>query len=257
MKYLFCVLATFVVLYSCKKNSGNNGNPFMCSDNNIVIKGDGIINCNNLPVAKGGSLAFYINGKPTLLSYKLAKDSFAIYYFLQCNSPGSLQIVASDANTLQRSDTITIPLNSKDTLYHIGALKACGYPIDSYVKYSIDDTDYTYVSTFEDSLYFNPSPAQLSETGLKYLGYSHNGLITYLIFPGDTIGTFIVNDTCGFSLKNYTGANLPSTGTVTYTYYGNRGDYIEGNFNIPFTNSFNNIMDTGHLFKGSFRLQRR
>jgi hypothetical protein len=256
MKYLLCVLATFFILYSCKKSPSNNESPSICSDNYIVIKGGGIINCNNLPIAKGGSLAFYVNGNPTPLYYKLAKDSFSIYYILRCGSPTSFQIVASDNNTLQRSDTITISLNFTDTLYNIGALKACGFPIDSYVKYSVDDSDYTYVSTFEYSIYFSPPNGQLSETTLMYTG-SHNGLINYLVFPGDTIGTFPINDECGFSLKNYLGYNLPSTGTVTYTYYGNPGGYIAGNFNIPFTNRFNNIIDSGHLFRGSFKLNRR
>jgi hypothetical protein len=204
---------------------------------------------------QNGSVAVYTNYN-TVYYTSMVNGSFrAVIPY--CPSITEIESVSIDNTSSQKSDTAIQAVTGNSV--NIGLLKACGSYVDDYLLYSVDGTDTINTSNISDSLFISPFVTQYGDklTSINFYDNIHQSYPgNYITFPGDTLGTFNVDGNCGFLWYTLYSYNLPSTGTVTYTVYGQHsGDYIEGTFNIPFTDYFYVTAGSpNHLFKGSFKL---
>jgi len=172
-----------------------------------------------------------------------------------CNSIGTLSVVAIDNISLMQSDTSVVPVTG--TTINTGALSACATSVAQYISYTIDGTNYLLIPQLNDSIfaskYSSPYGVPLTQFDRVCSGMNCS-YVFRLNVVGNSVGTFQIDGNCGLQIRQFYSFNMPNTGSTTFTYYGNVGDFVEGNFNIPFVDNTDSL---NHLLTGNFKMIRQ
>jgi hypothetical protein len=165
----------------------------------------------------------------------------------------SVYVWAIDWNSLKASDTLKIRVSSESI--DLGNISACVRNVDEYVKLNIGTDEFVFVPTLYDSLLVSAWDTLSAPS--TYIYRSDYRLSTSkfhrMQFNGMAAGTFNMNWNCGFFMGQYYSFIMPSTGTITYTEYGNAGGYIKGTINSPFNNNTDGL---NYVLTGSFQVRR-
>jgi hypothetical protein len=164
----------------------------------------------------------------------------------------SVYVWAIDYDALNTSDTLEIGV-SGDSI-QLGVISACHKEVDEYVSCQIDNDTFRFVPILWDTLRVSAWDTLSAPTTYIYRSdlYS-NGGFHRMQFAGMAKGSFQLNWNSTFMIGRYYSFNMPATGSVTYTDYGNPGDYIRGTMNLPFVDNTDSLF---HLLKGTFKVRR-
>lgn len=165
----------------------------------------------------------------------------------------SVYVWAIDWNSLSASDTLKLRVSS-DSI-NFGNVSACAHNVDEFVKCKIGTDEFVFVPALYDSIYAAAWDTLSAPTTYIYRSDYHLSGSTFyrMQFNGMSAGTFNMNWNSSLHMGRYYGFNMPTTGTVTYTAYGNIGSYIKGTLNVPFTNNNDGL---NYLLTGSFQVRR-
>ncbi len=212
----------------------------------ILVQGTAI-NCSGAPVQSGTAVIY--TGQ-NIYHTPIVNGSFSKTIYV-CSPITSVDVVVGDHATLQQSTTANVAVTANTA--NAGTLSACGISTSQYINYTVDGTNYVISSVSPATFFFASS---LPATGSLVMGNTQtSGATAGLSFstPGTTVGTFGIN-TDSLSINTYYGALREPTASVTFTAFGPTGQYLEGNFNIPFTHSSTGT--TVHTCTGTFRVKR-
>lgn len=239
-------LLLITLIYSCAKSDDNPPN----SVTNYKLKLIGSVKtCNGSNLTNGDLI---IASNQGYLSMHILNGHFDTT--LQSSDRfDSIFVWAIDLNSLTVSDTLKIRV-SGDSI-NLGQISACSRNVDEYIKCKIDNDTFVYVPVLYDTLraggwdtlsapttYFYRSPANISTSKFYRMQ-----------FAGMSTGTFAVNWNSTFQIGRYYSFNMPNSGSVTYTSYGNIGGFIKGTLNVPFIDNTDSL---NHLLTGSFQVRR-
>jgi hypothetical protein len=160
---------------------------------------------------------------------------------------------AIDLNTLTVSDTVKLRVSGDKIDF--GQLSACTRNVDEFIKCKIDNENFVYVPAYLDTL--RAGGWDTLSTPTTYIYRDGLPLISSrfqrMQFAGMAAGTFGVNWNSTLHIGRYYSFNLPASGRITYTSYGNVGELIKGTINIPFVDNTDSL---NHLLTGTFQVRR-
>lgn len=212
----------------------------------ILVQGSAL-NCSGAPVQSGTAVIYTAQN---VYHAPIVNGSFSKTIYV-CSPITSVDVVVGDNATQQQSTTATVAVTANTA--NAGTLSACGVSTSQYINYTVDGTNYVISSVSPSAFFFAfMTPA----VGSNVNGYQQtSGTASGMGFstPGTTVGTFGIN-TDSLSINNFYGALREPSATVTFTSFGAIGQYLEGNFNIPFTHSSTGA--TVHTCTGTFRVRR-
>lgn len=212
----------------------------------ILVQGTAL-NCSGAPVQSGTAVIYTAQN---VYHAPIVNGSFSKTIYV-CSPLTSVDVVVGDNATLQQSTTATVAVTANTA--NAGTMSACGVSTSQYINYTVDGTNYV-ISSVSPSAYFFASVSP--GTGSLVNGYQQtSGAASGLGFstPGTAVGTFGINND-SLSINNFYGALREPNASVTFTSFGITGQYLEGNFNIPFTHSSTGT--TVHTCTGTFRVKR-
>lgn len=212
------------------------GNIKSCNNSNLS-NGYLLINCNN------EFYSIYIN------------NGFIDTTF-QSNYPfDSLIAYSIDLDALKTSDTTIAAL--KSDFINLGIINTCARDADEYINFKINDEKHVFIPVYYDSLYVNASDTLNASTTYMYrMDYGnilYNSKYRRTQFNGITTGTFAPHWNSSVHIGRFYAYNMPTSGTITYTTYGEVGSYITGTVNLPFTD---NVDKLNYTVTGSFKVRR-
>ncbi len=205
----------------------------------------GLVNdCSGNPVASG-SVSIYVGMYS--FQYVTVNNGTFTASFTQCNPVTTITVIASDHNGNQQGTAVSVPVtgNSIDA----GTLVACGTSTNEFIEYVVDGTTYSITNATPGN-----SLTAVSNPTATFIGcYTQNGSNDRISFQimGGAVGTFQVGTSDSLLVNAIPSPQALTTSTATITSYGAVGQYIEGNFNIPFTSAGNT-----HTLTGGFRVKR-
>jgi hypothetical protein len=212
----------------------------------VLIQGTAV-NCSGAPVQSGTAVIYSALG---IYHAPIVNGSYSKIIYA-CSPITTVDIVAADHATQQQSTTANVAVTGSTA--NAGTLSACGVSTNQYINYTVDGTNYLISSVNAGTSFFASSTPAV---GSLISGYLQTGGTTSsfsFATPGTTLGTFgIVNDS--LSINTYYGAMREPSASVTFTAFGPTGQFLEGNFNIPFTHSSTGA--TVHTCTGNFRVKR-
>lgn len=247
--YCFTGLLSVILLYSCAKTDPAPETPIDPVVNyNLRLLGS-VKSCSNGNVTNGDVL---VSTRRGAVAIHITNGSFDTTF----HSPepiDSIFVWAVDLDALTTSDTMAIKISGETT--NLGQIAACAHDVDEYVRCSINNESYNFVPALYDTLLGQSWDTLSAPTTYIYRsGYPLTGSkFNRMQFNGMSAGTFFVNWNSAFQIGRYYCFNPPTTGTVTYTSYGNVGGYITGNINVPFLNNNDGL---NYTLTGSFKVRR-
>jgi hypothetical protein len=245
--YLFSLLLVSLI-YSCSKSDNNSAPNGPATEYKLKLKGlvkacnsSNLTNGDIIIVSNQGYLCMHIsNGYfDTTLQSRNKFDSVFLW--------------AIDLNSLTVSDTLKIQVSGNSIDF--GQISACSRNVDEYIKCKIDNDTFVYVPALYDTLQAGGWDTLATPTTYFYRSSERltNSKFYRMQFAGMSTGTFGVNWNCTFQIGRYYSFNMPNSGTVTYTSYGSKGNFIKGTLNIPFIDNTDSL---NHLLTGSFQVRR-
>lgn len=200
------------------------------------------VNCSGANVTNGTAIV-YANNKAYYIS--IANGNFAID-IAHCDPIAQIEIIAVDHITQQESIISTLPVNG--TAVNTGTLQACGaVSLEEFIHYTLDGVDFSITSTASDSLY------AAIDTSIYATRISGTACCHAIVFSASdtSVGSSTAAAVYFRVNQYYLLLNTSGSTNVTFTTYGNVGQYIEGNFNIPFR-----VDSSNHIVNGNFRIRR-
>jgi hypothetical protein len=243
------LLSLFLItlIYSCTKSDPN---PPVNTVTNYKLRLIGSVKaCNNSNLTNGDVIIASNRG---YLSVHITNGSFDTA--LQSGDKfDSIYVWAIDLNSLTVSDTMKIRVLG-DSI-NLGSISACARNVDEYIKCKIDNEMFVYVPALDDTLRVGASDTLATPTTYFYRSSAtlNSSKFYHMQFAGMSTGTFGVNWNSTFQIGRYYSFNMPGTGSITYTSYGNPGGFIKGTLNIPFIDNTDSL---NHLLTGSFQVRR-
>ena len=241
-------LFLLIFVFSCSKEKTNE----IPNTNNYKLKLTGQIKaCNGVNMSDGYLI---IASNQGVSSIYITNGTFDTT-FEASNAFDTIMVWAIDLNSLKTSDTLIRAVNA-DSI-DLGQINACAWDVDEYINCKIDNEKYIYVPVLYDSLIVSAWDTLNAPT--TYFYRSDNNSLLYNTkyyrtqFAGMTTGTFGVNWNSTIHIGRYYSFNMPSSGSITYNFYGNKGDYIIGTFNVPFIDNTDSL---NHLLTANFKVRR-
>jgi hypothetical protein len=253
MKFQSSYIAIFFLLcfvFSCTKNETNeivNPNP-----NNFKLRLTGQIRtCNGTGMSNGYLLVASNQGISSLYITNGTFDTT----FEASNSFDSIMVFAIDFDSLKTSDTLFMPVNS-DSM-NLGIINSCAWNVDEYINFKIDNEKYVFIPAFYDSLEISAWDTLSAPTTYLYRtdigNLIFNSKYRRTQFTGITTGLYNIGWNSSLFIGRYYSFNMPASGSINYTYYGNIGDYITGTLNVPFIDNTDSL---NYVLTGSFKVRR-
>ena len=245
---LTLIVASMMLLQSCQK-SGGDDSIVPAPNLRLVVKGRAV-DCGGANVKEGIASIVLNNG--ALYYATITNGNFSTTLTLQ-EPASAVNVCATDYNSLKYSDTARVAV-SGDSVY-VGTINSCVSNVPEYFRYKIDTTNYVFVPNVEDSLLlisWNYTGGEPMTTFLRRC-YYNCGYAFEMQYDGHSVGTFAVTGRNRLLVRRYYSFNMPATGSITYTAYGNVGQYVTGSLSVPF---LDNIDSLNHLFTGDFKLRR-
>jgi hypothetical protein len=212
----------------------------------VLVQGTAV-NCSGAPVQSGTAVIY--TGQ-NVYHAAIVNGSFSKTIYV-CSPITSVDIIVGDHATLQQSTTANVAVTANTA--NAGSLSACGISTSQYINYTVDGTNYV-ISSVNPATYFFAS--SFPGAGTFILGDEQaSGTTSGITFstPGTAVGTFGINAD-SLSINTFYGAQREPSASVTFTAFGPTGQFLEGNFNIPFTHSSTGA--TVHTCTGNFRVKR-
>lgn len=212
----------------------------------VLLQG-AAVNCSGAPVQSG--TAFIYSGS-TIYHAPIVNGSFSKIVY-SCSPITSVDLVAVDDATQQQSTTANVAVTG--TTANAGTLSACGVATNQFVNYTLDGTNYVINSSTPSSYFFCSVMTGFITNMAFYQQATGTSSGIGFTTSGTALGTFGVRSD-SLSVNTFYGALPEPAATVTFTSFGTTGQYLEGNFNIPFTHSSTGA--TVHTCAGTFRVKR-
>jgi hypothetical protein len=212
----------------------------------VIVQGTAI-NCSGTPVVSGTAVIY--TGAAGIYHSTITNGSFS-QTFLTCSPPASVDVTVTDNTNQQQGNTSTVAVVSG--IANTGQLTACGISTNQFINYTVDGSNFSISSVNTGSIFGTFAIPGSVQTNIYAYDQSFSSHITFTT-SGAAVGTYaIVNDS--LTINAYYDA-IPQTGaTSTFTVFGPVGQYLEGNFNIPFTDVTTG--PTVHSCAGTFRVKR-
>lgn len=207
-------------------------------------------NCAGTPTAMGLVYIQKDNDSINTIIANVVNGNFSIN-IPHC-SPISQITVRTYAGVIPQQPQV-ITYNVSSNILNVGNLTLCDSAYMGYVKYKIDATNYIHVEE-RNATYFAALYSQSGNSTTLYAG--DNGSTTYMnpAVLGASVGTFSYDMNSLLEVENFTSGNVVSSNaTITFDTFGNIGEYVSGNFNIPFTDNASVL----HSFTGTFKMRRQ
>jgi hypothetical protein len=205
--------------------------------NSVIVSGTAI-NCAGAPVMNG-TVHLYIGYLHYFLNVSNGTFSDTIP---SCSTISTLYAVVIDNGAGQQSSPVSVTVSGG--LANLGTVTACGISTDEFITYVLDGTTFSITSSEPTSTFYGN--VSTSTTGIGAFG--NLSQINFGVIGG-SVGTFPVSSDSLFVNAIY---GIPlSTGTTTFTAFGVVGEFLEGNFNIPFE-----ATGSVHTLTGTFRIRR-
>lgn len=250
---LACCLISALIFQSCKKEETTNSNPTP-NHQSFTVKGR-LQNCGGSAITRGLIVVscFSNNANYEYFFDSVYNGDFALS-IQPVNTIDSVAIYGIDLENLKLSDTLGYKLT--DTLININTLNVCATAVPEYFRFKVDDVrEEIYVPLYTDSLNVHSWEYTGGEpmTAFKRQCYYNCRVIDFQ-FDGHAVGTFPATGRDRIFIYNWYSFNMPNTGNITYTAYGDIGDYVAGTMYVPFIDNTDSL---DHLLTGSFRLKRK
>lgn len=201
------------------------------------------VNCLNQPVTNGVALN-YFEGK--LYIGQITNGNFSFTITRCVNSSATVEIIVVDHATNQQSSPWTG--SAATGTVTTGVLSACGISSESYINYTVDGTNFTInTSVPGDSITSNTNVGGVQNNTNVY-GYklSQPGTNIQFFTSAAAVGTFPLQS---ISVNQFSQVTLVAPFNITFTTYGNPGQFIEGNFSGQFRDAGNNLHNISATFK--------
>jgi hypothetical protein len=212
----------------------------------VTVQGTAI-NCSGTPVVSGTAVIY--TGANGVYHSTITNGSFS-QTFLTCSLPASVDVTVTDNTNQQQGSTATV--NVVSGIANTGQLSACGISTNQFINYTVDGNNFSISSVNAGasfSAFVNPGTLRTSIYGADQ---ANSALLMFSV-PGAALGTFpLVNDS--LTINTYYAAAAQAGASTTFTAFGPVGQYLEGNFNIPFTDVTTG--PTVHSCAGTFRVKR-
>ncbi len=212
----------------------------------VTVQGTAI-NCSGTPVVSGTAVIY--TGANGVYHSTITNGSFS-QVILTCSSPAAVDVTVTDNTNQQQGSTSTV--NIINGIANAGQLTACGTSINQFINYTVDGTNFS-ISSVNAGASFS---AFVNPGAVKTIIYGYdqaNSAYLNLTIAGNAVGTFpVTNDS--LTINTYYAATAQAGATNTFTAFGPVGQYLEGNFNIPFTDVTTG--PTVHSCAGTFRVKR-
>jgi hypothetical protein len=212
----------------------------------ITVQGTAI-NCNGTPIVSGTALIYA--GNMGVYHSTITNGSFS-QTILSCSPPAFVSVTATDNTNQQQGNTSTV--NVVNGIANTGQLTACGISTSQFINYTLDGANFSISSVNAGAsfaAYVNPGAVKTSIYGYDQA----NSAYINLTVAGNAVGTFpVTNDS--LTINNYYTAIPQAAASTTFTVFAPVGQYLEGSFNIPFTDATTG--PTVHSCAGTFRVKR-
>lgn len=225
-------------------NSNVNIAATVTTPTQVTVQGTAL-NCSNAPVQAGTAIIYA--GGYNVYHVPIINGSFSRTLYA-CSPLTSVDVIVVDNATQQQSNTTTVTVTGATA--NAGTINACGVAAGEFINYIVDGTNYSITTTNSGYMY-----GSVGGASTMILGGSQGASNTRISFltPNTAVGTFgLSNDSLSINL--YNGAIKEPSATVTFTTFGTVGQFLEGNFDIPFTHSSTGA--TVHTCTGTFRVRR-
>ncbi len=249
LRYVGVSFILICLMVSCKKTDNPNNNNIQPVNYRLNVSGL-VKTCNGNNLTNGFIVLLSNNG---YLSVNVRNGMYDTTLVSPVQDFDSLQIWAIDLDSLKTSDTLFISVNN-DTM-QLPQINACYTNADEFINCQIDNQRYAYVPAFIDSLKVAAWDTLNAPT--TYIYRSDNRFIQNVFnrmqFSGMSTGTFNFNWNSSFQIGRFYAFNMPVSNYITYSRYGNIGEYIEGIIYAPFMDDTDN---SSHLMTGTFKIRR-
>lgn len=223
----------------------------------VTVQGNAV-KCNGTSPIQQGMAVIYLGNLGTF-HVNITNGSFSRTFY-SCNPITSVKVLVIDFAAQYQSTTNTVPVVG--TSANAGTMIACNSTTGEFINYTVDGVvhvmqSYPYAGPFTN----NPPPAFYTaivpnvSTNVSGAWRTVNMISYNMLFKalGASTGTFGVSSD-SLTIDSYFGAIRQPSANVTFTSFGLTGQYLEGNFNIPFTHASTGA--TVHSCTGTFRLRR-
>ena len=224
----------------------------------VTVQGNAV-KCNGTTPIQQGMAVIYVGNLGTY-HVNITNGSFSRTIY-SCTPITNVKVFVIDFAAQYQSTTNTVPVVG--TSANAGTMIACNSTTDEFIYYVVDGVvrdmhSYPYSGpftgtpppTFYTAIVPNVS-TNVSGAWRTATMISYNMLFKAL---GASTGTFGISNNDSLTIDSYYGAVRQPSASVTFTSFGLTGQYLEGNFNIPFTHASTGT--TVHSCTGNFRLRR-
>lgn len=199
----------------------------------VTISGTAV-DCGSGPVTNG-----YVNVYLEGMNYRtsISNGSFSLTITRCTNATVQAQVLAVDVAAGQQGATTTFNVSSGPL--NTGQLTACGVSSTQFINYTLNATNFGFMSPPDSVMFFRNGTSTNMLTGNNFTG---NQLM--MQYEGTSTGAFTAK-----YIEILHGNKLyrSQTGTVNITQYGNVGDFILGNFSATVTDSTATYPVTGNF----------
>jgi hypothetical protein len=213
----------------------------------ILVSGNAV-NCAGSPVQAGTATIYY--GQYGYKQAAIVNGNYSLNIY-SCAPVSSVDVMVADHTTQQQGNITTVAVTGNTA--NAGSLAACGTSTLQFINYTVDGVNYQLQSA-NPATDFYGYVSQVSFSTL--IAAVENGTTNTIGFTaiGTAVGTFPL-DNDSLSINTYYGALKEPGASATFTSFGGlSGQYLEGNFNIPFTHFSTGA--TVHTCTGTFRVKR-
>jgi hypothetical protein len=212
----------------------------------VTVQGTAVT-CNGTPVTNGTAVIYA--GSGGIYHSTITNGSFS-QTILACSPPASVDVTVTDNTNQQQGTTATVSVVSG--IASTGQLAACGTSTNQFINYTLDGSNFSISSTNASASFAAFTVPGVSKTAIFGSDQVSSSFISFTV-AGAAVGTFpVLNDS--LSINSYNGATLQTGSSATFTVFGPVGQYLEGSFNIPFTDATTG--PTVHNCAGTFRIKR-
>ena len=201
-----------------------------------------LLNCNNQPVTHG---YVTINYDYSTRYIATDKDGKFTTTYISCSNPlTTSQVLGIDQDTQQQGLATTVAVTSP--LTNAGTIIACGTSSEQYINYTLDGTDYSILSSANDSL---TAYVTVNIGRNTIYGFSHSNPNNALNFEvtADATGTFPVNY---MAVQNNDSTTLVQPFNVTFTNFPTQaGEFYEGSLSGKFKDQSSILHNLTSTFK--------
>ena len=224
-------------------NTNLNVTATIPSQQTLTITGK-VNNCAGAPVANGTAIIYSGFG-----SYftNVVNGSFTLTIARCSGYPIPLQIIGIDNIAQQQSTAISFTATQNNT--DVGTINACATSSNQFINYTIDGTNYVINSSVSGSTF----SAYIYGLQTIIKGVESSSKKITIVATGTNVGTYPGRLDSALNAYPYV---FSITGSlVTITTLPSVGEFIEGNFTLPFTPPPYGTPGT-HTCTGTFRVRR-